>query len=114
MDARTDGTVVWELQPDDLNSWSDVIKGTLDTETGYVKVNGNFLAGISCSMDVKGRGENLKLLLYSVDKSGMSNFKVHNYKLHEHQELHYSSPMPYPPNCGKAVHYQTDHRKFLQ
>ena len=84
MDARKDGTVVWELQPDDLNSWSDVIKGTLDTETGYVKVNGNFLAGISCSMDVKGRGENLKLLLYSVNKSGMSNFNVYDYKLHEY------------------------------
>lgn len=93
-DARQDGTVVWEVDPTNLNSWSDLIKGTLVPYTGqaastdgiyHVKnANNEFLAGVNCSMDVKGSGENLKLLLYSTDKRGMLASVIANYQLHEY------------------------------
>lgn len=93
-DARQDGCVVWELNPDNLNEWSELIKGNLvaytnqsSTEDGVYHVknaSGDFLAGVNCSMDVKGSGENLKLLLYSVDRHGMLSFVVSNFQLHEY------------------------------
>ncbi len=93
-DARTDGTVVWEVNPDNLNEWSDLIKGTLvpytnqaDAAPGVYHVknaSGNFLAGVNCSMDVRGSGSNLKLLLYSTDRRGLTFFVPANYHLHEY------------------------------
>ena len=96
-DARADGCVVWELDPDNLNNWTDLIKGnlkpyqgedlTLPASNGIYQVfdaNGNFVAGLNCSMDVKGSGENLKLALYSTDKRGMTKFVVENFRLHEY------------------------------
>lgn len=96
-DARADGCVVWELDPDNLNSWTDLIKGnlkpyqgedlTLPASNGIYQVfdaNGNFVAGLNCSMDVKGSGENLKLALYSTDKRGMTKIVVENFRLHEY------------------------------
>ena len=93
-DARQDGCVVWELNPDNLNEWSELIKGDLTAYTGQSDVTdgvyhvkdakGNFLAGVNCSMDVKGSGEDLKLLLYSVDRHGMLSFVVSNFQLHEY------------------------------
>ena len=92
-DARADGCVVWEVDPTNLNSWSDLIKGDLvkytnqaDETNGvyHVKNGSNFLAGVNCSMDVKGSGENLRLLLYSTDKRGMKFSAVANYHLHEY------------------------------
>lgn len=93
-DARTDGTVVWEIDPDNLDNWSDLIKGNIvpytnqaDATNGVYLVNnssGTFLAGLNCSMDVKGSGENLKLLLYSTDRRGMTWNVTANYHLHEY------------------------------
>ena len=93
-DARTDGTVVWEIDSDNLDNWSDLIKGNIvpytnqaDATNGVYLVNnssGTFLAGLNCSMDVKGSGENLKLLLYSTDRRGMTWNVTANYHLHEY------------------------------
>lgn len=96
-DARADGCVVWELDPDNLNNWTDLIKGNLKPYQGedltppasngiyqVFDANGNFVAGLNCSMDVKGSGENLKLALYSTDKRGMTKFVVENFRLHEY------------------------------
>ena len=96
-DARADGCVVWELDPDNLNTWTDLIKGNLKPYQGedltppasngiyhVFDANGNFVAGLNCSMDVKGSGENLKLALYSTDKRGMTKFVVENFRLHEY------------------------------
>lgn len=93
-DGRDDGVVVWEVNPENLNEWTPVIKGVLRT-TADANTYGkycvykdntykNFIAGINCSMDVKGSGENLKLLLYSVDNSGMQSNIVKNFLLHEY------------------------------
>ena len=93
-DGRDDGVVVWEVNPENLNEWTPVIKGVLRNTadaTNYGKycvykdnTYKNFIAGINCSMDVKGSGENLKLLLYSVDNSGMQSNLVKNFLLHEY------------------------------
>lgn len=93
-DARADGTVVWEVNADDLNSWSNLIQGNIvkytnqaNATNGVYLVNnaqGEFLAGVNCSMDVKGSGSNLKLLLYSTDRRGMTWFVPDNYHLHEY------------------------------
>ncbi|MBO5817736.1 MAG: hypothetical protein J6R26_07355 [Paludibacteraceae bacterium] len=93
-DARADGTVVWEVNADDLNSWSNLIQGNIvkytnqaNATNGVYLVNnaqGKFLAGVNCSMDVKGSGSNLKLLLYSTDRRGMTWFVPDNYHLHEY------------------------------
>ena len=93
-DARADGTVVWEVNADDLNSWSNLIQGSIvkytnqaNATNGVYLVNnaqGKFLAGVNCSMDVKGSGSNLKLLLYSTDRRGMTWFVPDNYHLHEY------------------------------
>ena len=93
-DARADGTVVWEVNADDLNSWSNLIQGDIveytnqaNATNGVYLVNnaqGKFLAGVNCSMDVKGSGSNLKLLLYSTDRRGMTWFVPDNYHLHEY------------------------------
>lgn len=93
-DARNDGVVVWEVDPDDMNKWTPVIRGNLksaggSTENGvYCVYKDNnytqFVAGLNCSMDVKGSGDDLKLLLYSVDKYGMEQNIVANFLLHEY------------------------------
>ena len=93
-DARNDGVVVWEVDPDNMNKWTPVIHGDLKS-TGGSQENGvycvykdntykQFVAGLNCSMDVKGSGDDLKLLLYSVDKYGMEQNIVANFLLHEY------------------------------
>lgn len=71
MDKRSDKAMVWEADPDDLSkTWTNVI--TSDR--------------LSCSMDVKGSGKDLKLLIYSTDQTGMAyTDQTHtNYHLHEY------------------------------
>jgi hypothetical protein len=69
MDDREDNAMVWELSQD-LNSWTTLIESDRP----------------SCSMDVKGSGEDLKLLIYSTDTAGMAyeNITYANYHLHEY------------------------------
>ena len=93
-DARADGCMVWEVDPANLNSWSNLIQGDIvkytnqsESTNGVYHVknsSGNFLAGVNCSMDVKGSGEDLKLLLYSTDRRGMKYSVVANYRLDEY------------------------------
>ena len=93
-DARADGCMVWEVDPTNLNSWSNLIQGDIvkytnqsESTNGVYHVknsSGNFLAGVNCSMDVKGSGEDLKLLLYSTDRRGMKYSVVANYRLDEY------------------------------
>ena len=65
-DIRDKGAVVWELSKD-LQEWTPIIRnqGGAGFNSNYQLLNdGKFYAGFNCSMDVKGSGENLKLLLY--------------------------------------------------
>lgn len=81
-DKRADGVIVWELSQD-LKTWTPVIKGTWDANWQMMN-GGNFYAGFNCSMDVKGSGENLTLLLYSATQSAVKNHTFAGFVLAEY------------------------------
>ena len=77
------GVVVWEVSKD-LQTWTPVIAGTNDaTDHNIYDAGGNFVAGLNCSMDVIGSGEDLKLLLYSTNNKGIA-FNQSGYRLDEY------------------------------
>ena len=77
------GVVVWEVSKD-LQTWTPVIAGTNDaTDYNIYDAEGNFIAGPNCSMDVIGKGEDLKLLLYSTNNKGIA-FNQSGYRLDEY------------------------------
>ena len=77
------GVVVWEVSKD-LQTWTPVIAGTNDaTDYNIYDADGNFVAGPNCSMDVIGKGEDLKLLLYSTNNKGIA-FNQSGYRLDEY------------------------------
>ena len=77
------GVVVWEVSKD-LQTWTPVIAGTNDaTDHNIYDADGNFVAGLNCSMDVTGKGEDLKLLLYSTNNKGIA-FNQSGYRLDEY------------------------------
>ena len=77
------GVVVWEVSKD-LQTWTPVIAGTNDaTDYNIYDAGGNFVAGLNCSMDVTGKGEDLKLLLYSTNNKGIA-FNQSGYRLDEY------------------------------
>ena len=77
------GVVVWELSKD-LQTWNPVISGKNDaTDYNIYDSESKFFAGLNVSMDVKGSGEDLKLLLYSTNKNGIA-FNQSGYRLDEY------------------------------
>ena|GEM_PF-1476131 len=77
------GVVVWEVSKD-LQTWTPVIAGTNDaTDHNIYDADGNFVAGLNCSMDVTGKGEDLKLLLYSTNNKGIA-YNQSGYRLDEY------------------------------
>ncbi len=88
-DIRDYAVVVWEADPSDLTKeWTPILR---NEHIGWNKsayqaydANGKFYAGFNCSMDVIGRGENLKLLLYSADYDGVRNHHADNFRLDEY------------------------------
>ena len=81
-DKRADGVIVWELSSD-LKTWTPVIQGTWDANWQMMS-GGNFYAGFNCSMDVKGSGENLTLLLYSATQSAVKDHTFAGFVLAEY------------------------------
>ena len=78
------GVVVWEVSKD-LKTWTPVISGTNDASDYTIKDgSGNFIAGINCSMDVIGSGDDLKLLLYSANARAISSQVQAGYRLDEY------------------------------
>lgn len=91
-DIRGQGAVVWECTKD-LSTWYPIIRtdnnndGTgenFNSNYQLLDANGKFYAGFNCSMDVKGSGDNLRLLLYSTDKDGVLNHYIKNFRLDEY------------------------------
>ena len=87
---NSEGDVLWELNPDNLNEWTTVIAdGTRSTKTNetrnIIDGSGNFIAGPNVGFDVHGSGENLKLVMLSSADEGwsftQSAFKCVEYKL---------------------------------
>ena len=76
------GVVVWEVSKD-LQTWTPVISGTNDATDYNIYEDSTFIAGLNCSMDVTGKGEDLKLLLYSTNNKGIA-FNQSGYRLDEY------------------------------
>ena len=83
---NTDGNYLWEVNPNDMNLWTPIFKGTLNDQRELVDSEKKFVAAPNSGFDVKGSGENLQLAMYSVNLSGitaaaMSGFRLHEYNL---------------------------------
>ena len=76
------GEYLWEINPENLNSWTSVFQGT---NSNFILKDGSgkFIAGTNSGFDVRGTGENLQLLMLSANKPGaqLATFKLHEYNL---------------------------------
>ena len=86
--GNRDGVAVWEVDRNDFNKWTPVLHGTrqADYTFTYKDINGvEQYIGPVCGMDVKGKGDDLTLLLYTVNKSGvdldMKAFRAYEYNV---------------------------------
>jgi hypothetical protein len=82
---NTDGNVLWEVDPTDMNKWSPVFTGlTQDAKKDLVK-GSTFVAGPNAGFDVRGSGKNLQLLMLSANTDsyafGQTGFRVSEYDL---------------------------------
>ena len=84
---NTDGNYLWEVNPENMNEWTTVFKGTLNSNKELVDASSNFVAAPNIGFDVRGEGANLKLLMLSANLRGFpstiaaSAFKCHEYNL---------------------------------
>ena len=86
-DKRTAGAVIWELDTNNLETLTPIIRHTTNTfNSSYQILNddGSFYAGFNCSMDVKGSGDDLKLLLYSANRNGVHAHYKDGFRLDEY------------------------------
>ena len=81
------GTYLWEINPENLDEWTSVFKAdSINPTKELIAADGSFMAGPNCGFDVKGAGEDLQLMMYSVNTSGitaaaMGGFKCAEYNL---------------------------------
>ena len=81
------GTYLWEVNPENMDEWTPVFEGaSVNDQAELLDAEGNFMVGPNCGFDVKGSGENLQLIMYSVNKGGitaaaMGGFKCAEYNL---------------------------------
>ena len=84
---NTDGNYLWEVNPEDMNEWTPIFKGTLNSNKELEDASSNFVAAPNVGFDVRGEGANLKLLMLSSNLRGFpstyaaSAFKCHEYNL---------------------------------
>ena len=96
---NTDGTYLWEVNPENLDEWTPVFKGTRNANFELVDAQSNFIAAPNVGFDVKGSGKNLKLLMLSSNKDGFS-FVYSGYQTHEY-------------NLGTATEWNTTPTKKI-
>ncbi len=93
--GERDGIAVWEVDRNNFNNWTPILHGYrrfVSGQTGtnytfaYKDVNGveQFIGPI-CGMDVKGTGDDVTLLLYTVNQAGvwldMKGFRAYEYNV---------------------------------
>ena len=83
-DKRSDKVIVWEIDKNNLNSWTPLIQGSTWNDEWQVTRNSSFYAGLNCSMDVTGSGSNLKLLLFSTNKTSAKGMVSNGFRLDEY------------------------------
>ena len=82
---NTDGNYLWEVNPENMNEWTTVFKGTLNANKELVDADGNFVAAPNVGFDVRGEGANLKLLMLSSNLRGFpSTYAVAAFKCNEY------------------------------
>ena len=82
---NTDGNYLWEVDPENMNEWTPVFKGTLNSNKELVDASSNFVAAPNVGFDVRGEGANLKLLMLSSNLTGFpSTYAVAAFKCHEY------------------------------
>ena len=81
---NTDGNYLWEVNPDNLNEWTSVFKGTLNDQRELITEDSAFIAAPNNGFDVKGSGENLQLAMYSVNLSGITAAAMGGFRLDEY------------------------------
>ena len=82
---NTDGNYLWEVNPENMNEWTPVFKGTLNSNKELVDASSNFVAAPNVGFDVRGEGANLKLLMLSSNLRGFpSTYAVAAFKCHEY------------------------------
>ncbi len=86
--GNRDGVAVWEVDRNDFNKWTPILHGTrrADYTFTYKDINGvEQYIGPVCGMDVKGKGDDLTLLLYTVNKPAvqldMTGFRAYEYNV---------------------------------
>ena len=84
---NTDGNYLWEVNPGSMNEWTPVFNSaSINDNKEIIDASNNFIVGPNVGFDIKGSGENLKLMMYSVNLRGitaavMSGFKCAEYNL---------------------------------
>lgn len=82
---NTDGNYLWEVNPKNMNEWTPIFKGaSINTDKEIVDASDNFIVGPNTGFDVKGSGENLKLMMYSVNLRGITSATMSCFKLAEY------------------------------
>ena len=81
-DVNSTGVAVWEVDPNNFNKWTPVLKGSRSAD--YTFQHSGYKIGIICGMDVKNTGDDLTLLLYTTDKSG-TEFAEDHYFAYEYK-----------------------------
>ena len=81
---NTDGNYLWEVNPENMNEWTSVFQGTLNNQRELVDAAGNFIAAPNCGFDVKGSGENLQLIMYSVNLPGITTAAMNGFRCDEY------------------------------
>ena len=83
---NTNGTYLWEVNPENMNEWTPVFQGdTMSANAELLTADSAFIAAPNAGFDVKGAGENLQLMMYSANIAGigtaMSGFRCDEYNL---------------------------------
>ena len=93
--GERDGVAVWEVDANDFNKWTPILHGYRRFVSGQTSTNYTFsykdvngveqFIGPICGMDVKGKGDDLTLLLYTVNQAGlwldMNGFRAYEYNV---------------------------------
>ena len=82
---NTNGDVLWEVNPDNMNTWTKVFTGLTQDAKKDLYNGSTFVAGPNAGFDVRGSGADLKLLMLSANTdtylNGQTGFRVSEYNL---------------------------------
>ena len=81
--ADQNGVAVWEIDRNNFNTWTPILRGVRASDYTFT-YQGHFIGPV-CGMDVKGTGDDLTLLLYTVNKNGVdyngNGFRAYEYNV---------------------------------